>query len=290
MHTRIVGALALVAVLVTSAFAQDNKNPPKPDDKSPAEQVAAITQEYQKKNNEWMTKARAEFQNASEEERAALMAARPQPGEYAGPLMEIAKKYPTDPAAVEALVWVVTNAGGPNATEAVKVLTEKHYKNERISDIFQSLMRSPSKATEELFQTVMKENPNQKAQGQACYALAGYLKQLKEYNEMLNGERAALIRQSIGEEAANYVAERASSDMLDSEIEKLLERTVTEFGDVAMGNKTLKEMAERELFEIRHLAIGMVAPEIEGEDVEGENFKLSDYRGKVVMLDFWGDW
>ena len=32
------------------------------------------------------------------------------------------------------------------------------------------------------------------------------------------------------------------------------------------------------------------APEIEGEDIEGVAFKLSDYRGKVVMLDFWGDW
>ena len=33
-----------------------------------------------------------------------------------------------------------------------------------------------------------------------------------------------------------------------------------------------------------------VAPDIEGEDMEGKKFKLSDYRGKVVMLDFWGHW
>ncbi len=37
-------------------------------------------------------------------------------------------------------------------------------------------------------------------------------------------------------------------------------------------------------------AIGQVAPEIEGEDIDGVAFKLSDYRGKVVMLDFWGHW
>ena len=36
--------------------------------------------------------------------------------------------------------------------------------------------------------------------------------------------------------------------------------------------------------------IGDVAPEIEGKDAEGVTFKLSDYRGKVVVLDFWGDW
>ena len=38
------------------------------------------------------------------------------------------------------------------------------------------------------------------------------------------------------------------------------------------------------------LAIGKVAPDIEGEDIEGVKFKLSDYRGKVVVLDFWGHW
>ena len=36
--------------------------------------------------------------------------------------------------------------------------------------------------------------------------------------------------------------------------------------------------------------IGNLAPEIEGEDIDGVKFKLSDYRGKVVVLDFWGDW
>ena len=36
--------------------------------------------------------------------------------------------------------------------------------------------------------------------------------------------------------------------------------------------------------------IGRKAPEIDGEDLDGIPFKLSDYRGKVVLLDFWGFW
>jgi len=36
--------------------------------------------------------------------------------------------------------------------------------------------------------------------------------------------------------------------------------------------------------------VGNLAPEIIGEDIDGKKFKLSDYRGKVVVLDFWGDW
>ena len=38
------------------------------------------------------------------------------------------------------------------------------------------------------------------------------------------------------------------------------------------------------------LDVGNEAPEIEAEDLDGEVFKLSDYRGKVVLLDFWGNW
>ena len=34
----------------------------------------------------------------------------------------------------------------------------------------------------------------------------------------------------------------------------------------------------------------MTAPEIADRDLDGVDFKLSDYRGKVVVIDFWGDW
>ena len=37
---------------------------------------------------------------------------------------------------------------------------------------------------------------------------------------------------------------------------------------------------------MRHLTIGKPAPEIEGKDLDGRSFRLSDYRGKVVVLDF----
>jgi hypothetical protein len=37
------------------------------------------------------------------------------------------------------------------------------------------------------------------------------------------------------------------------------------------------------------LPLGIEAPEIEGHDIDGKWFKLSDYRGKVVVLDCWVD-
>ncbi len=41
---------------------------------------------------------------------------------------------------------------------------------------------------------------------------------------------------------------------------------------------------------VEGLEIGDTAMEINGEDIDGKKFKLSDYRGKVVVLDFWGNW
>ena len=48
--------------------------------------------------------------------------------------------------------------------------------------------------------------------------------------------------------------------------------------------------AESELFELENLSVGCVAPDIVGKDLDGREFRLSEYRGKVVMLDFWGHW
>jgi len=44
------------------------------------------------------------------------------------------------------------------------------------------------------------------------------------------------------------------------------------------------------LFEIRHLVVGSAAQEIEGDDQDGKRFKLSDYRGKIVLLYFWSEY
>jgi len=54
--------------------------------------------------------------------------------------------------------------------------------------------------------------------------------------------------------------------------------------------RSLADAATGEIYEIEHLSVGKLAPEIDGEDIDGVVHKLSDYLGKVVMLDFWGDW
>ena len=55
-------------------------------------------------------------------------------------------------------------------------------------------------------------------------------------------------------------------------------------------NSAIAKKAFAPEFEKTRLQVGMVAPDISGEDLDGVDFKLSDYRGKVVVIDFWGDW
>lgn len=56
------------------------------------------------------------------------------------------------------------------------------------------------------------------------------------------------------------------------------------------GDSWLKSQFEELVIEVEKFGIGMKAPEITGIDLDGVAFKLSDYQGKVVFLDFWGDW
>jgi len=65
----------------------------------------------------------------------------------------------------------------------------------------------------------------------------------------------------------------------------VLRRVVEEFPDTPAADG-----ARGCLFEIENLQIGMVAPDFEAIDEDEVRYKLSDYRGKVVVVDFWGFW
>jgi hypothetical protein len=88
---------------------------------------------------------------------------------------------------------------------------------------------------------------------------------------------------------ARYVAVLLKQDRGKAvkEVEAVFEQAAEKYGDVKLDNETIADRAKVELFEIRHLSVGKEAQEIEGEDQDGKRFKLSDYRGKVVLLDFW---
>ncbi|MFN0242514.1 MAG: peroxiredoxin family protein [Planctomycetota bacterium] len=67
--------------------------------------------------------------------------------------------------------------------------------------------------------------------------------------------------------------------------EALLDQLVAEHPDTDSAAR-----ARGKLYQLRNLQIGQIAPDFTTTDVDGVEFKLSDYRGKVVVLDFWGFW
>jgi hypothetical protein len=75
----------------------------------------------------------------------------------------------------------------------------------------------------------------------------------------------------------------AGASKIAKEAETVLEQTGK---DYAALNTQVKDA----LFDLTKLAVGRTAMEIEAEDLDGKQFKLSDYRGKVVVIDFWGNW
>ena len=119
-------------------------------------------------------------------------------------------------------------------------------------------------------------------------AMAQYLGSMKRYAELDDGIKKQLAAQ-MGEGGAEYLA-KWTPKAIDEARMKLLETCVEKYGDISMGRKTIGEIAEGQLFVLKYLQIGKVAPDIEGADLDEVAFKLSDYRGKVVVLDFWGDW
>lgn len=93
-------------------------------------------------------------------------------------------------------------------------------------------------------------------------------------------------------EALYRCAAEAKNKKQDQRAEALLARLgkelpETEYGRRARGIKG----AAAVIGEAKPgLNVGNLAPEFTAKDADGVEFKLSDYRGKVVVLDFWGFW
>ena len=103
-------------------------------------------------------------------------------------------------------------------------------------------------------------------------------------------EQPKLAKEFAGLYGKEYLAELLRQDRARAikEIEAVLEQAAEKYGDVKLpSGDTAAERAKAELFEIRNLSVGKEAPHLEGKDENGKRFKLSDYPGKVVLLDFW---
>ncbi|MBI3409589.1 MAG: redoxin domain-containing protein [Planctomycetes bacterium] len=76
----------------------------------------------------------------------------------------------------------------------------------------------------------------------------------------------------------------------DKKADYLLAEAEAVLKQVGEHNPNLDKQIKEQQFALKHLTVSRPAMEIEGEDLDGKKFKLSDYRGKVVVIDFWGHW
>jgi RNA polymerase sigma factor (sigma-70 family) len=215
----------------------------------------------------------------------------------------IARDNPADPAAIQALEFGLRRTmggyGGPTgkARDDLMALVRAHFlRSPNLSSaLLFHLAHQNTGAANELLAAVAEASPVPAIRGRAAYALAEELagetvavRLLRTLPELFDDLRA--------KERADYVdrLRRADPDALERAAAKWYGAAREKYADVAVSDTAASDklgtLAEAGLFRLLNLGIGKVAPDIAGEDLDGKPFKLSDYRGKVVVLIFCGNW
>ena len=275
----------VVLVLALSMAAGKSERQDKPD--TPTARYQLLLKDYQDAA-EAFSKASAAAN--TDEERAKLI--RPW-NQFVPRFLRLAEKYPRDPVAVDALVWVVDNTsdgtdGKDDArAKAIAILLRDHIQSRKLGPVCTRLAAGYAKTSETFLCALLEKNPHKDVQGLACLALAQFLnKRLRLLDRMKDGPEIAPEYESLLGKVYLGQLQRQDRAKLVKEVETLFEQAAEKYGDVKSPWE-IGAKAKMELFKLRFLAVGKEAPEIEGEDQEGTKFKLSDYRGKVVLLDFW---
>lgn len=195
------------------------------------------------------------------EQLPAKTTAQSQPAPSMATMLAMLEKAPASDEALNAAAWIFLNTpDGPEVEKATEVMLREHTRNTNLVYLCTELARVRHQPSKPLLEAILKNNPSADVRGAACFTLATLLKDEARYGQ--NKEATAAADQKF-------------------------ERVITEFGDLKQRGSKLRDLAKPELSELRRLTLGKPAPEIEGEDLDGRPMKLSDYRGKVVVLTFW---
>lgn len=279
------GQILIVALALSTAQSEEKSTPP-------STQVQALLKEFSEAANaNWKA-------TTDEERRKAAARIEPLPGK----LLELAERHPNEPWTLDALTNVITleywldnystHAGwgkdSPQA-KAIAILLRDHDRSDKLSETCKRVQFGFRQECETFLRTVLDKNPHREVQAQACLRLALFLSGRLNRLDLL-ADQPDLSKRYEGLYGKEYLDRLRRQDRTKAvaEVEAILERAAEKYGDIKMPyNGTVGDWARTELFGIRHLAIGKQAPDIEGPDQDGVRFKLSDYRGKVVLLYFW---
>lgn len=181
------------------------------------------------------------------------------------------KKEPDHEEAAWLLTWVCTTYSGDTAlgaapttlTEAADLIVARHADSPEITNFcecFGTGHGSPSWAGpfEKHLRAILKKNDDRRVRRAAMFALAS-------------------VVQSAGEAR-------------QAEAEALYQGFLTEYNARDQFEQGMRDRAKGELDEMKSRGVGKPAPEIDGTDLDGRPMRLSEQRGKVVLLSFWATW
>ena len=146
------------------------------------------------------------------------------------------------------------------AWEAFHILINDHKDSEELNDV---IARMPNYG---------RENKD---------AIAG-LHQLVETSETRSVQAGSLFSLAKMLESADATRDEAFG---------YYRRLAADYAELDAGRgSTFGQKATAALFEAEYLQVGLPVPDIASIDETNAAFNLSDYKGKVVLVDFWGFW
>jgi peroxiredoxin len=221
-----------------------------------------------------MTKWNLETRAASTPEaRAQAFAKRPDATPYARDMWKLIAPSLNEPWTLEPAAWFLratpgllsTNEQGtpvPTFSQEIETIRRtveaRHLKSPNLIPMCMALATGNDPRSLSILEKIQAGHPDKKTQGVAALGAAMILKTL--------GDDAELMRKRL----------------------TYLRKAIVESSDIDLGGRTVAKLAEDELYIIRYLTKGRVAPDLTGIDSAGRPLKLSDYQGKVILLLFWG--
>ncbi|MEZ5989118.1 MAG: hypothetical protein R3F30_08345 [Planctomycetota bacterium] len=280
----------LPALALAGALTAQEPTPVAADQpQDPAVRIKAIVDAYNAATRAWSDK----YQKASADERKQLVGTYP---DRTGPVAEVLdlSEANADLDDLEAgLRFALTGSPQQRARALSFVLAHRMERPRELLAAVQSLSRYTfSPAGEAICRKVLARGEEEhalaiRARFHLAQCLSGYLRTARRLAD--DPAAAENLTRFHGETTMARIKE-LDRERAGKEFEGLLEAVVAEGKDVSFRRGTYAEAAAGELFEVRNLQVGKVAPEVEGTGIRGKALKLSDFRGKVVLLDFWGDW
>ena len=256
-------------------------------------EVEALVEQYRDSQQKFES-ARSKAKTREERDKVTKVL-KPSPVKRADSFVDWAKANPKDELATDILVLIVVHGEKKTKStiQAGDLLASDHLDldGERFQTVAMNVFDALSPDKGETWMRVFADRGHSRqTQALACLLLAKMKAGMVRYAELLSNPRFKQeLENRMGKDQLQYI-EQLDVEQVTSEAEALFERFLTEFPDVTSKGVNLADAVKNDYFAVSKLAIGKPAPELDGQDLDGKRMLLNDYRGKVVVICFWGTW